>query len=57
MTQIFLGHSIKVECQKIVNLLNTASDNIDLPRFFIKKWIEVLDQSGENYSVNKVLIK
>ena len=34
-------------------MLNTASDNIDLPRFFTKKWIEVLDQSGENYSVNK----
>ena len=41
-----------MEYQKIVNLLDTASDN-DVPRFVTKKWIEVHDQSGGNYSVNK----
>ena len=33
-----------MECQKIINLLDTTSDNI--PRFNTKKWIEVYDQSG-----------
>ena len=28
-------------------------DDKDLPRFVIKKWIEVHDQSGGNYNVNK----
>ena len=42
-----------MEFQKIVNLLDTTSDNKDLPRFVNKKWIEVYDQSGENYNVNK----
>ena len=41
-----------MEYQKIVNLLDTASDN-DVPRFVTKKWIEVHDQSGGNYSINK----
>ena len=44
---------IKMELQKIVNLLGTTSDDKDLPRFVIKKWIEVHDQSEKNYSVNK----
>ena len=39
---------IKVEFQKIVNLLDTASDDKDLPRFVTKKWIEVYDQSERN---------
>ena len=41
-------------------MLNTASDENserfplkDLPKFITKKWIEVYDQSGGNYSVNK----
>ena len=34
-------HSIKMEFQKIVNLLDTASDDKDLPRFVTKKWTEV----------------
>ena len=34
-----------MEFQKIINLLDTTSDNKDLPRFFTKKWIEVYDQS------------
>ena len=42
-----------MEFQKIVNLLDTASDDKDLPRFVTKKWIELHDQSGKNYSVNK----
>ena len=47
-------HRIKIEFQKIVNLLDTTSDNKDLPRFLTKKWIEVYDQSGgENCNVNK----
>ena len=33
-------------------MLDTASDN-DLTRFVTKNWIEVYDQSGENYRVNK----
>ena len=33
-----------MECQKIINLLDTTSGNI--PRFNTKKWIEVYDQSG-----------
>ena len=39
--------------QKIVNLLDTTSDDKDLPRFVSKKWIEVYDQSEGNYNVNK----
>ena len=35
---------MKVEYQKISNLLDTTSD--DVPRFINKKWIEVHDQSG-----------
>ena len=42
-----------MEFQKIVNFLDTTSDDKDLPRFVTKKWIEIYDQSGENYSVNK----
>ena len=42
-----------MEFQKIVNLLDTTSDDKDLPRFVTKKWIEVHDQSERNYSVNK----
>ena len=42
-----------MEFQKIVNLLDTTSDNKDLPRFITKKWTEVYNQSGENYNVNK----
>ena len=43
---------IKMEFQKIVNFLNTNSDK-NLPRFVTKKWIEVYDQTGGNYNVNK----
>ena len=33
-----------MEYQKITRLLDTTSDNV--PRFIIKKWIEVHDKSG-----------
>ena len=42
-----------MESQKIVNFLDTTSDNKDLPKFVTKKWVEVYDQSEENYDVNK----
>ena len=42
-----------MEFQKIVNFLDTISDNKDLPKFVTKKWIEVYDQSGPNCNVNK----
>ena len=45
----------KNRISKIVNLLDTTSDDKDLPKFVTKKWIEVYDKSGEieNYNVNK----
>ena len=42
-----------MEFQKIMNFLDTTSDDKDLPRFVTKKWVEVYDQSGGNYNVNK----
>ena len=42
-----------MEFQKIVNFLDTTSDDKDLPRFVTKKWIEVYDQSKGNDNVNK----
>ena len=42
-----------MEFQKIVNFLDTTSDDKDLPRFVTKKWIEVYDQSEKNYNPNK----
>ena len=42
-----------MEFQKIVNFLDTTSDNKDLPTFVTKKWIDVNDQSEGNYNVNK----
>ena len=40
-----------MEYQKIANLLGTTSDNV--PRFITKKWMEVYDQSGGSYNINK----
>ena len=40
-----------MEYQKIINLLDTTSDNV--PRFITKKWIEAHDQSGGSYNINK----
>ena len=42
-----------MEFQKSLNLLDTTSDNKDLPKFVTRKWIEVYDQSERNYNVNK----
>ena len=42
-----------MEFQKLVNLLETTSDDKDLWRFATKRWIEVYDQSVKNYNVNK----
>ena len=42
-----------MEFPKIVNFLDTTSDNKDLPRFATKKWIEVYDESEKNYNPNK----
>ena len=42
-----------MEFQKIVNFIDTTSDNKDLPKFVTKKWIEVYDQSEGNYNINK----
>ena len=42
-----------MEFQKIAILFDTTLGDKDLPRFVTKKWIEVYDQSGGNYNVNK----
>ena len=42
-----------MEFQKIINFLDTISDNKDLPKFVTKKWVEVYDQSQENYNPSK----
>ena len=42
-----------MELQKIINLLDTTSNDKDLPRFVTKKWTEVYDQLEKNYNVNK----
>ena len=44
---------IQMEFQKILNLLDSTSEDKDLPRFVTKKWIEVYDQSEKNYNVSK----
>ena len=40
-----------MEYQKNNNLLDTTSGNV--LRFYIKKWIEVHDQSRESYNIKK----
>ena len=37
-------HCINMDFQKVVNFLDTTSDDKDSPRFVTKKWIEVYDQ-------------
>ena len=49
----FYFSCIKMEFQKIVNFLDTTSDNKDLPRSVTKKRIEVYDQPEKNYNPNK----
>ena len=47
-------HCIKMAFQKIASIFDYSTpDDKDLPRFGTKKWIEVYDQSGGNYNVNK----
>ena len=41
-----------MEFQKIANFISTNSDE-NLPRFITKNQVEVYDQSGGNYNVNK----
>ena len=42
-----------MEFQKIVNFLDTAPNDKNLPKFATKKWIKVYDQSERSYSSNK----
>ena len=42
-----------MKLQRIINLLDTTSDDKDLPRIATKKWIEVYDQSEKKYNVNR----
>ena len=42
-----------MEFQKIVNFIDTTSDNKNLPKFVTKKWIGVHDQSQGNDNGNK----
>ena len=58
MTIDFFEHKMwhyfmKMEFQKITIFLDTTSDDKDLPRFATEIWIEVYDQSGGNYNVEK----
>ena len=46
-------YCIKMEFEKISNFLGTTSDDKSFPKFVTKKWIEVYDQLGGNYNVNK----
>ena len=45
-----------MEFQKLVNFLDTTSNDKDLPRFVTKEWIKVSDQSEKNCNVNKKII-
>ena len=51
MTQDFFRHHIKMEYQKITNMLDKTSDNV--PRFITKRWIEDHDQSERSYIISK----
>ena len=44
-------HHIKIEYQKITNLLGNVPDKV--PRFITKKWIKIHDQPGGTYNTNK----
>ena len=44
---------MKTEYQKTIKLLDTTSDNV--PRFNTKKCVEVHDQYGKSYNINKQL--
>ena len=42
-----------MEYQKIINLLGNVSDKV--PRYVTKKWIEIYDESGGTYNINKAI--
>ena len=42
-----------MEFQNIANFLDTVLDDKELPKSVTKKWIEVYDQSEENFSNSK----
>ena len=47
-----------MEFQKIINSLDTTSDDKDLPRFVTKKWIKVYDQQKKiTMSTKKLELK
>ena len=41
-----------MEFQKIVNFIDTTSDDKDLPRFVTKKCMKVYDHSEKNYNID-----
>ena len=49
------SYCIKMEFQKIVNVLDTTPNDENLPKFTTKKWIEVYDQSERNTALTKKL--
>ena len=56
MTWDCLRHCIKIEYQKITNLLGTAAN--EMPRFVTKKWVEFHDPSGDannSYKPSKLI--
>ena len=54
MTLNYFEHT-KMEFQKILNLLDATSADIDLPRFVPKKWNSVYDQSEKITMLRKIL--
>ena len=44
-----------MEYQNIIDPLDTTFDNV--PRFSSKKWIEIDDQLGKKYNINKKDLK
>ena len=56
MTWDCFRHYIKIENQKITNLLGTAAN--EMPRFVTKKWVEFHDPSGDannSYKLSKLI--
>ena len=53
MTEDCFKHSIKMEYQKIINVLGNIPDKV--PRFVTKKCVEIYDESGGTNNVNKEL--
>ena len=49
--KIVLDIILRWNTRKLQNLLGNILDKV--PTFIIKKWVEVHDQSGEVYNVNK----